>query len=62
MLEDGLKSLSKETLGLALDVTCWGTSREEILGLSGQPSPLGFSGGSVVKNPPANAGDNGFDP
>lgn len=40
------KSLSKGTLGLALDVTCWGTSREEILGLSGQPSPLdGRDGG-----------------
>ena len=41
------KNLGKAILGLALDVTCWGASQEEILGLSGQPSPLdGREGGS----------------
>ena len=33
-----------------------------VLGAEGHPGPGGFPGGSLIKNPPANAGDMGLIP
>ena len=50
---------SRLSLGCSLSCAVWGFSREA------EPIELGFPGGSMIKNPPASAGDTGaqgFDP